>query len=164
MRSPSHNSDTLNLSSIGEDIEWSPRERSPAAKKKGFVKLSNYDNQCFSTHAQEMKEVSLHSRRNSSIARMPSMQKSMSLKSKTNKFEDIDAAIVKMKVHAKQQSISPVKKAKSPGGNNAGIGVRGFSKPPPLRRNTSIYSESKNKKLHHSKQRSTSNNRLTSIV
>lgn len=43
-RSLSHDSSNLHLSSIGEDIEWSPKERSPQNKKKGFVKLSNYDN------------------------------------------------------------------------------------------------------------------------
>ena len=44
------------LSSIGENDEWSPRERSPANKKKGFVKLSSYDNQCFSSTAKQQQQ------------------------------------------------------------------------------------------------------------
>ncbi len=62
----------------------------------------------------------MHSK-NSSISKMPTFQKSVSLKSKTNRFEDIDKVVSKLKLHQKMPSISPQKKLKSPGGNNAGI-------------------------------------------
>lgn len=41
----------MDLSSIGEALEWSPKNTPKKAKKKTFVRLSSYENQCFSNIA-----------------------------------------------------------------------------------------------------------------
>ena len=41
----------MDLSSIGEAMDWSPKESTKRSKRKGFVRLSSYENQCFSTLA-----------------------------------------------------------------------------------------------------------------
>ena len=79
-------------------MEWSPRERSPAAKKKGFTKLSNYDNHCFSTAAQQ-QAIEKNSVTTGKTLSKPTLQKSVSLKSKTNRFEDIEKVVGKLKKH-----------------------------------------------------------------
>ena len=45
----------VDLSSIGEVLEWSPKNTPKKTKKKGFVRLSSYENQCFSTLAGGVK-------------------------------------------------------------------------------------------------------------
>ena len=47
--------------------------------------------------------------------------KCASLKSKTNKFDDIDNVITKLRLHRKNPSISPEKNEKSPLGKNPGV-------------------------------------------
>ncbi len=44
-------SNLMDLSSIGEALEWSPKNTPKKAKKKSFVRLSSYENQCFSNIA-----------------------------------------------------------------------------------------------------------------
>lgn len=41
----------VDLSSMGEALEWSPKRTPKKQKKKGFVRLSSYENQCFSSLA-----------------------------------------------------------------------------------------------------------------
>ena len=127
-RSPSIQQSKIHLSSIGENDEWSPRERSPANKKKGFVKLSSYDNQCFSSTAKQQQQqqqgvnIPSHQSRNSSVGKIPKLMKCASLKSKTNRFEDIEK-VKRLSLQQKNPSISPVKNEKSPLGKNVGVPV-----------------------------------------
>ncbi len=44
-------SNLMDLSSIGEALEWSPKNTPKKAKKRTFVRLSSYENQCFSNIA-----------------------------------------------------------------------------------------------------------------
>ena len=39
----------LDLSSIGDAFDWSPKASPKQKKKRGFVRLSSYDNQCFAS-------------------------------------------------------------------------------------------------------------------